>query len=90
MRVTTTIVSVMLVALLSGCAGMQLEARGFSPEATARIMSAFEAMKSFCADGVAGESRSAQVYVQSGDHARFYNAHDRVETYAGGRVECNP
>lgn len=49
-----------LLLTLTGCAGSRIEVRGFSPEQTERIVSAFEWKKQFCSNGVAAERRDAR------------------------------
>jgi hypothetical protein len=93
-----TLFALSILALLTGCAGLQgarIELRGFGPEFTHRVTGAVHDFhRKQCTEGVLGERREARAEVRMlpvHPHYRpLYPERDqvRVEATASAQVEC--
>lgn len=76
----------LLLAVLTGCAGVRIEVKGFSPEFTERIVrAAYESQKGSCTNGIAAEHRD--VVVES--HTPRHGAPQGPRAKVVGEFKCN-
>ena len=79
-----------ILTLLSGCAGMQIEAKGFSPGFTAAVMrTASDAGHRACKNGVVSETREAHTDVRTGTpDPKRYPDYPEVRVEAKAEIKC--